>query len=477
VLLVVIDPADRRIVGDLLDAGELPVLAKLRAAGGWSEVVSTNDVGSESVAPTFLTCSTPDCHGEFSGWPWSPERMGVVPVSVEHLHPFWADLARANVTVGVLDVPSAPHVGLRRGFEVTEWGPHYLVGGRRVSPPDVAPLVPGGHPFLDRRLKPSTQDHLVDTAALMDACLASTQLRGDLTLTLLERTQPDVAVITFTEIHRASHDLWHTAEPDHPLFAALPASRQRDPSVFDVYRATDTQIGRLIEAVGDTTPVAVVSLHGMCPALGIASVLLQPVLDALGYSAPASQDRVTRRLLAGLKAHTPSSVKNLYNNHVPRAARHRLAAPTLIPALDWSATRAFALPSDQHGWLRVNLRGREAAGCVAPEDYDRLCAELRAVLEPLATVDGRPLVSRVIAGTPDATPHRLLPDLIVHWTDAAFDHPVRVAAPAVEVVPTVRSRTGQHTNEGFVLARGAELPPSMHASEIVPTLLAASGYN
>jgi predicted AlkP superfamily phosphohydrolase/phosphomutase len=465
VLIVVIDPAEARIVRRLLDAGELPALARL---GAWSDVASTNDMGSESVGPSFLTCSTPDCHGEFSGWPWSPEAMRVVPVSVAHLHPFWADLERAGVTVGVLDVPSAPHVGLRRGFEVTQWGPHYLVGRRAVSPPEVAPLVPDGHPFHDRRLKPSTQDHRVDTRALMDACLRSIEMRGNLALALLAQTHPDVAVITFTEIHRASHDLWHTAEPDHPLYADLPA--RGDPSVLDVYRATDRQIGRLLDAVGDTTPVAVVSLHGMRPARGIASALLQPVLDALGYSRPPVHDRSARRLLAAVKAHTPSSVKNLYNNHVPRSARHRLAAPTLTPGLDWSATRAFALPSDQHGWLRVNLRGREAAGVVDPVDYHRLCAELRASLEALQTVDGRPLV-RDVTGTADGAPHHLLPDLVVQWTDAAFDRPVRVATPAVEVHAIVPTRTGQHTNEGFVLGRGIDLPPSLAVADLAPALL------
>ena len=36
--------------------------------------------------------------------------------------------------------------------------------------------------------------------------------------------------------------------------------------------------------------------------------------------------------------------------------------PGMCTAIDWSQTRAFALPSDQHGWVRINLRGREAQG-------------------------------------------------------------------------------------------------------------------
>src|SRR5256885_8916367 len=47
----------------------------------------------------------------------------------------------------------------------------------------------------------------------------------------------------------------------------------------------------------------------------------------------------------------------------PSATRY-LARPTMLPAYDWARTRAFSLPTDQHGWIRINLRGRERAGIV-----------------------------------------------------------------------------------------------------------------
>jgi predicted AlkP superfamily phosphohydrolase/phosphomutase len=68
----------------------------------------------------------------------------------------------------------------------------------------------------------------------------------------------------------------------------------------------------------------------------------------------------------------------------------------MLPSYDWSQTRVFSLPSDQHGWIRVNLKGREAKGIVAVEQYDELCSQLEKGLRSLTTPEGKPLVCEVI---------------------------------------------------------------------------------
>ena len=46
--------------------------------------------------------------------------------------------------------------------------------------------------------------------------------------------------------------------------------------------------------------------------------------------------------------------------------------------------------------------------------------EVREALTSLHTQDGRPLVGRVLRADPSGAPPPLLPDLVVHWTDAFF---------------------------------------------------------
>jgi predicted AlkP superfamily phosphohydrolase/phosphomutase len=484
VLAFWLDAADPRLVLDLIERGELPAFAGLRAEGSWTDVRSPAHIGNGAVYSSFFTGAQPERHGIFGGWAWRPSEMRVAPVRTESLRPFWGSLEDPNMTVGVLDVPLAPHVGLASGFELTEWGAHYVMQGHTsISPPDLGNAVEGDHPFASGRVEAVTPDDRMESAALASRCMEGAVCRGELVERLFERGRPDLTLIVFPETHRVAHDLWHTVEPDHPLYADLPANGQSaGPGLVDVYREVDRQIGRLADATGDDTALLVFSLHGMRPSRGVSSVLA-PILSELGFTQPPrrggwSSGAVGRSAFATVKRRTPSALKRLYHRRVPRDTRYRLAAPTMLPVLDWSTTRAFALPTDQHGWVRVNLRGREAKGAVAPEDYESTCAELQDALGGLRTEDGRPLVEAVVRADPSGDPPPLLPDLLVHWTDAALDRPVRVSEPAVEAWPLVPDRTGQHRGEGFCLARGLELPPGdpLEAADLSRLLLdAASG--
>jgi predicted AlkP superfamily phosphohydrolase/phosphomutase len=473
VLAVGIDAAESSLVLDLIERDELPALRRLRDEGSWTSLRSPAHIGSGAVWPTFYTGTHPDRHGIYGDWSWRPDAMSVVRPRTDRLRPFWQD---EDLTMGVLDVPLAPHVGLSRGFEVTEWGAHDRVQGRTaIFPPEIVPAVEEDHPFATGRLEAREHDR-VEPAALASGCVEGAALRGKLAERLLERARPDLALVVFSEIHRSAHHLWHTVEPDHALYEDLPAEHPTPgPGLIDVFREVDRQIGRLTDAVGQDAAVVVFSLHGMRPCRGIAMSLLESVLLELGFAQPAR--RSWRGALATLKRRTPPPLKRLYYRRTPQATRYRLAGPTMLPALDWSETRAFALPTDQHGWVRVNLRGREGEGAVAPEDYESTCEDLRDALVGLSTEDGRPVVRDVVRAHPDGAPPALLPDLIVHWTDAAFDRPLRVSEPAIEAWPTVSERTGQHGFEGFCLARGLDHDPGepLEASELHRLLRSACG--
>ena len=88
--------------------------------------------------------------------------------------------------------------------------------------------------------------------------------------------------------------------------------------------------------------------------------------------------------------------------------------------MDWSATRAFAHPAENQGYVRLNLRGRERDGIVDPADADALLDEIADGVRSFRHLDGSPAVASVerVAdrfGSGDRA--HLLPDLLVRWVD------------------------------------------------------------
>jgi predicted AlkP superfamily phosphohydrolase/phosphomutase len=118
-----------------------------------------------------------------------------------------------------------------------------------------------------------------------------------------------------------------------------------------------------------------------------------------------------------------------------------LAARLWSPRADWSRTRAFTLPSDAVGFIRLNLRGRERLGCVSPGEEAALCAEITAGLSSFKDFDGEPCIRKILR------PQEILgegqrldafPDLVVFWTQKK----------------TLRGRGVRSSRFGEVLRRG-----------------------
>lgn len=456
-LAIGIDAAEPRYVRRLIDEGELPALAALEAQGLSVPVRSPSDLGSGAVWPTFMSGTWPAEHGFYGSWLWNPATMLPEVAAEPDAEPFWRAAAEGR-DIGVLDVPFAPHAGLRSGFEVTDWGPHDFIDRRRqVSPAGTERLLPGRHPFAKRTPTAKDPADYRGLRRLIAACRQGARLRGDALTALIESRRPEVVVGIFGEVHHCSHELWHTAEPDHPLYDGLePPPADIRTGLLDVYRDVDRQVGRLMALVGDGVPVAVFSLHGMRPSRGHAE-LTDPVLRLLGFQepAPSGERSRLRSALATVKAHTPVGAKRLWFRIAPPDVRFRVAAPNMVAPLAWARTRAFGIPADQHGWIRVNVRGREREGSVAPEDFETVLAELAAGLRALQIADGRPAVEGLMRPAGDgAPPHPTLPDLVVHWSDAIYEPGARIRGLEGERLVDHPRYMGQHRTEGLLIGRG-----------------------
>ena len=467
VLAFAIDAAEPTLIRKMIEQNEMPTLKALLSDGRWMNVKSPADIGSGSVWASFLTGEDPVAHGFYGEWCWEPEQMGVRRVTSQELIPFWKTLAENGTTVGVLDVPFMTLVGLSKGFEVSEWGPHELLEGRvHAAPEGVANLISNhvAHPLSYDRLDAGGPNDYENLQRLISASLDGIRQRGSLAQNLITETRPHLALIAFTEIHHAAHFLWHTVEPEHPVYGkdVFGDLRTLKPSLKEIYREVDRQIGALIETFGEGATIMVFSLHGMQPSHGVPA-FLSSLLCEKGFAQLAgwnSQSWTERAiaLMAAAKRRSPTALRKLYYKTMPSTTTQRLARPTMMPAHDWNRTRAFALPTDQHGWIRINLRGREAGGIVPVDQYEGICQELEQLIRSLTTEDGKLLARKVIRTAErgeDALASRL-PDLVVHWQDEVFAAPLRIKGSSVEAQPVGRKYNGQHALDGFCILRGAE---------------------
>jgi predicted AlkP superfamily phosphohydrolase/phosphomutase len=460
VLAIGIDAAEATLVRRMIEQNELPALGSLLAEGRWLEVRSPAPIGSGTVWPTFLTGEEPAAHGIYSEWKWLPETMSLRRYEGHHLTPFWKSLVDDEVSVGVFDVPFAPPVGIKRGFEVCEWWAHdSTAAGLRVGPDEIQSLVQAApaHPLSSNRFVTATPDSTNNSEELAAACSAGARARGSLARSLMRETKPRLSVIVFPEVHHAGHQLWHTIASDHPVYQGL--QRNGASLLKDVHRAVDEQIGEIIASSRAET-VLVFALHGMRPAHGFPA-FLGPLLCERGFSQLGTwrSQSWTRRSLsafAAVKRHAPAPLKKLYYQVTPSTATYKLARPTMMPAYDWQKTRAFSLPTDQYGWIRLNLRGREVEGIVSPEEYESVCAELNEMLSKLAAEEGELLVEEVVRTATDADSalSNPLPDLVVHWRYAAFAPSLKIRNSKVPAQMVGKKSTGQHASPGFCIYRG-----------------------
>jgi predicted AlkP superfamily phosphohydrolase/phosphomutase len=468
ILAVGIDAAEATVVRQLIDQNELPALRSLlrdSSLGQWLSVSSPAHIGSGAVWPTFITGDEPTTHGVYSEWSWRPETMTLTRYHGRHLTPFWKGMSQQGIPLGVFDVPFALPVGVSKGFEVCEWWAHDSTGaGLRAGPNEILSLVKQSpaHPLSANRFVDTTPDNQSDLRELTAACVEGVRLRGALAQRLIRTIKLRFALIVFPEVHHAGHQMWHTIQPDHHIYSGrkLNGGRELTPLLKNVYRAVDQQVAGLIDAAGSGATVLVFALHGMRPALGFPG-FLSPLLCERGFSrleswSSQSWSRRALSLLALTKRHTPDELKKLYYKLTPTSATHKLARRTMLPAYDWPNTRAFSLPTDQYGWIRINLIGREARGSVRSEKYNETCGQLEKLLLGLTTEDGQSLVEDVIRTTSDAESalSNPLPDLVVHWQDAAFGSPLRIKGSSIQAAPVGKKSTGQHASEGFCIYKG-----------------------
>jgi predicted AlkP superfamily phosphohydrolase/phosphomutase len=463
VVVIGLDMGDGALIQHWASVGVLPNFRRLLSEGSWYELESPAQVLHTSTWPSFATGTLPGRHGVYYPFQPKPGHQQAQHVAADQYGApsFWSLADRLGKRCLVYDVPETfPEAGFK-GRAIFEWGTWAWYGTRAAQPQQLLADIKerfGDYPLGLEAMRlglgrPSR-------AMLQQKLPASVVHKGDSLQWLMQQGEWDLVVAAFCETHPAAHYLWPEGARD-----AVSTEADRFRPMHSVYAAVDRAIGALYAALPPDTTLLIASGDGV-RVNNAGWHLLPAVLEKLEYlnggGDEAGKGRAKPRSLIGMvKSLVPPRVRRLIADSLPWKLRNRLGAH-LEAQVDWAHTRAFPLPTDLEGCIRINLKGREPQGIVAPgAEYKALCEDLRTRLSGLVNpATGKPAASKVWIRDEVFPGQRRdqLPDVVVSWNDEAPIAALAIPGGGQVQGPSPDPRTGTHSGSGFLLAVGPGIP-------------------
>jgi len=508
-LVLGLDGASWDVIDPLLKAGRLPHLAAWRAQGVAARLASSVPPMSFPAWSSFATGLGPGRHGlfDFSQKLPGAYRLRFTNASDRQGATLFARASRAGRRVLALGMPASYPPEPVDGLLVSGFDAPVSTGTDARSASD---------PALYRAVAARTGAWMrpeLDEAALAEGwheravghLLARIARKRDFALEALAQlraaaggARPSLACVVFSESDTVAHHYWRDHDPASPRHDPS-ASATRRGAVAAVYQALDAACGELRAAYGEDALCAVVSDHGSGGAARRVVHLNQRLaecglLQRRGAGRAAS-DRLARRARdLALRLLPPRLAEQAFRR--ARGTAARVESAVRFGGFDWRGTRAFSEEANTQPGVWINLRGREAAGCVEPADYERVRGEVIDALIDWKLPGGGAVVARarrreeVYAGPCVAR----APDLVVELAlDAGYglslvptpwDSPLPGAVRTLESHELAggrgRGMNGTHRPDGILLAVGTgahqlRVAPGPRLEDVAPTLLASLG--
>lgn len=479
------DAADGALIKELTDEGALPTLGRLREEGTWVCLRHDGPIPSASVWPSIFTGTHPGKHGLYNGFQIEPGAQKINRLSPDRCGqpPFWRFLDENGVRSVVMDVPFAYALAEFRGTQILDWGTYERHYKSQSYPKEILAEISkrfGVYPFgqaMSRNVPTSRRDFARVRARLLEGA----RLKGRVIRWLMARQSWDFLMAVFSESHPAGHYFWNfhsngrrEAAPDAPGEFAT--------AVTDIYRAIDEEIGKIIENLDREATLLVLSGQGMGPNHAKWH-LIPELLSEMGmWVTRTKKDRrgITQTNWPGeLRDSIPLTWRRSVSRYLPGWLRDYQRTHWATSRIDWAQTRAFPMPTDQLGYIRVNLKGREPLGIVEPgSEYEEVCERINEALRKLVDPrTGRRIVGEIFRTDqvfPGAERDRL-PDLIVAWRDDPETDRAHAEEAAASRGDSPDPRAGNHRPRGFALLSGPGIGKGRvadgHILDIAPTAL------
>lgn len=484
VVVIGLDMGDGDLIRAFARQGRLPNFAALIEQGTWFDLETTARVLHTSTWPTFATGVLPGRHGVY--YPYQPtpghQEAQLIRPDQYGVPTLWKQADEQGRHCIVYDVPETfPEAGFG-GQAIFEWGTWAWYGDRTSQPVDLLEKLRrhfGVYPLKMEAKRLGAR--FPDTVLLERRLLQSIEHKRASFEWLLGTSRWDLAITVFGETHPAGHYLWPRG--------AVRFAQEHDTG-FDALRRVYVEIDRAVGSIRAALPpgaaLAVVSGDGVT-ANNCGWHLVPDVLERLGFlTRPARQQgdgSATKRLsLGSVKDMLPQGARRWIADHLPWWLRDRIGARMRSAQIDWSRTRAFALPTDLEGCIRINLEGREPHGIVAPAEYTALCQDIAARLRELVNpATGASAVRQIwIRDEVFSGPAReYLPDIMVAWNNDAPIHALSSQRFGTVEQESPDPRTGTHSWNGFCLVQGPRFPRGVttvgRLQDVAPTVLDLMG--
>lgn len=460
IAVIQFDAASMASMERLLAQDALPVFADLRRRGVWFDLDTPARDFEGAAAYTLYTGVHLGGHGLYYPWQWCASEQRVrffddlpAPEAV------WERLGREKRRCLVVDPYEMRPPQTMDGFYLSGWQFKNRVVLRSRSMPKSL------HRQLARELgRPPVGEEVYGKSEvgqllrLRHSLIAGPRRGAELIETLLNREEFDFLWISLSAAHLGGHKFLDMTQIREQIGNVN--NRELQAPLDDIYREVDQAIGRIIRALPAGADVLIVSASGMGPNTS-RSHLLPGMLEAVvgGESLPGKASASPAgSSMWKIRALLPTGLRAAIADVIPDRWAMEIAARLELRNVNWADTEAFMMPNDDKGYLRLNLRGRERDGIVAPEDADTLMARITEGLLTFRNADGGPAVRAVdcVADLPYQGPLAdTLPDLIIHWAEQVVDPLAGVSSPSFGQVASPgwgTGRTGCHNGDAWAIA-------------------------
>jgi predicted AlkP superfamily phosphohydrolase/phosphomutase len=491
-LVIGLDVGDGNLIRQWSHEGYLPVFKSLMTGGTSAFLQTTAETLHVSAWPSLYTGTLPGKHGVYYTFQPIPGQQNVRRFGEDQYGqpPVWQLLNGSGKRCIVLDAPYTHPVRNFSGIQIFEWGT-WARYWRPMSVPSKLmrqmTTVCGSYPVGFEANQVGLAE--LNPADLHQRLIQAVHTKAKAVRWLMEYSPWDLLWAVFGETHPAAHYFWPNRHDNRTN-----GTECSDGFLRDIYQAIDQALGEIIKGLEDNVFLYIISGDGVGSNYG-AWHLLPQVLEGLGYLSTSDSNRTDveasspkeykpRDFLKILRDLVPSGARQALSHYLPVTWRDSLMSRWTTANIDWTRTRAFCLPTDLEGCIRLNLIGREPQGTVRPgAEYDLLCSELIAALTQLVNPrTGKAAVRQVVRIDQTFPGQRrdYLPDLVVLWSEEAEISAVRSPTVGLLEAPSPDKRRGTHHPPGFVIAYGPSLQTGYtltegHIVDFAPTLLAGFG--
>jgi predicted AlkP superfamily phosphohydrolase/phosphomutase len=467
VAMIGLDACDIELVYQWSETGHLPNFKKLIDKSATLELASSCSVLQGSIWPSLFTASSPGDHAMYYMLQMDNTTQNVKRVKSHDLKTatFWHTLPNDKKRL-IVDVPKLGLVEQDEHVQVVEWAAMDHYSRFETQPKHIKNDIIkkfGNHVLTTDLVEPKSNEEF---KRLFQDLSTGIQNKAQLNRDLINTYQPDFFLTVFGESHTAGHYLWRFHQE---ALAGKLTQFTTDP-VLNIYQELDIAVGDILNDLPENQNVMVFSGHGMMEDQ-YPRWILNDVLERLGvlksfHSSQSDQHQTAHtKQKVSFSSKVKKWIKGIANDFIiPASIQEKLWMKNLQKHVDFTQTKAWVLPTDLQGFIRINLEGREPQGIVAKADYDQLVEQITECLYGLKNSEtGQPVVDKVYKikelykGCKQTD---LLPDISVLWANKPVKKVSSDIIGEIELSDTGIIRSGNHRPKGFCFAYGPNIDSS-----------------